>query len=168
MIATMAALAQGQLNFSNYVPAAGINAPIFDVDGTTKAEGPDIVAQLYWGTAADSLAPVGDAVPLLSGAGAGYFVGGARTVDVPGKTDIFVQVKAWETKGGTYTSYEDAVPSGAKYGESNILQVTVQEAPFLPPNLDGLESFSLTVIPEPSTIALGLLGAAALLLRRRK
>jgi hypothetical protein len=32
----------------------------------------------------------------------------------------------------------------------------------------GLESFAVVPVPEPSTIALGLLGAAFLLLRRRK
>ncbi|MCD6339615.1 MAG: PEP-CTERM sorting domain-containing protein [Verrucomicrobia bacterium] len=145
-----------------------VDAPIYDLGGMTKAEGPDIVAQLYWGTEADSLAPVGAAEPLKSGAGTGYFLGGSRTLPVPGGTSVYVQVKAWETKGGTYTSYESAMSGFAKYGESNILQLTVTEAPDTPPDLVGLESFSLTVIPEPSTIALGLLGAAALLLRRRK
>jgi hypothetical protein len=33
----------------------------------------------------------------------------------------------------------------------------------------GLESFSLTAaVPEPSTIALGVMGASALLFRRKK
>jgi hypothetical protein len=36
------------------------------------------------------------------------------------------------------------------------------------PDLSGLQSFNLRVVPEPSTIALGVLGAAALLYRRRK
>jgi hypothetical protein len=38
-----------------------------------------------------------------------------------------------------------------------------------PPPLEGLESFSLTTaVPEPSTIALGVIGASTLLFRRRK
>jgi hypothetical protein len=37
-----------------------------------------------------------------------------------------------------------------------------------PPNTDGIRSFQLTIVPEPSLIALGVLGLGALLLRRRK
>jgi len=38
----------------------------------------------------------------------------------------------------------------------------------LPKDLAGLEAFSLTVIPEPGTIALAVLGLAAFFVRRRK
>jgi hypothetical protein len=43
----------------------------------------------------------------------------------------------------------------------------------IPGGMEGLKSFNLVaggapVVPEPTTIALGALGAAALLLRRRK
>ena len=163
MIATAAALAQGQLNFSNIVPAAGINAPILLPDGSAAGSG--YFAQLYWGTADDpsSFDPVGDAVELT----AGYIL--PRAVTLPGAPDgtsVFVQVRAWEGAAGT--SYEAARANLGLVGESNVLNLTVAEAPNLPPDMVGLESFSLTVIPEPSTIALGLLGAAALLLRRRK
>jgi hypothetical protein len=38
-----------------------------------------------------------------------------------------------------------------------------------PPNMEGLQSFSLVnAVPEPSTIALGVIGASAFLFRRRK
>jgi hypothetical protein len=37
-----------------------------------------------------------------------------------------------------------------------------------PPNLIGLTPFQFFLIPEPSVLALGVLGAATLLLRRRK
>lgn len=39
---------------------------------------------------------------------------------------------------------------------------------FIPPQATGLRSFQLTMVPEPSLIALGALGLGALLLRRRK
>jgi hypothetical protein len=40
--------------------------------------------------------------------------------------------------------------------------------PAATPNLEGLQSFSLVSAPEPSTIALGVIGASAFLFRRRK
>jgi hypothetical protein len=39
---------------------------------------------------------------------------------------------------------------------------------FTIPQTTGIRSFQLTVVPEPSLIALGALGLGALLLRRRK
>ena len=43
-----------------------------------------------------------------------------------------------------------------------------QESPTAPPaELVGLQPWSATLVPEPSTALLGLLGASALLLRRR-
>jgi hypothetical protein len=49
---------QGAIYFSNYVPLAGINAPVFNGDGTQKLEGAGYLAQLYAGPSADSLMPV--------------------------------------------------------------------------------------------------------------
>jgi len=40
--------------------------------------------------------------------------------------------------------------------------------PNTPSDLQGLQSFSLIVVPEPGTTALGVIGASALLFRRRK
>jgi len=77
-----------------------------------------------------------------------------------------------------------AVFTGANLANGSVNQIPLQFAtgsaagggtPPLPPGelvpqssalLGG--TFTLTVVPEPSTIALGFLGAAALLLRRRK
>jgi len=85
------------------------------------------------------------------------------------------QVRAWDNRGGTITSWAAAlaakttVPSG-----SSDLFVVPFQLGGLPsptaPNLAGLQSFNLfTTVPEPSVIALGVLGAGCLfLLRRRK
>ena len=57
-------------------------------------------------------------------------------------------------------------------GSSGPVTITalggVGAPPSLPADLVGLSGFTLTAIPEPSTIALAALGAAALLFRRRK
>src|SRR5689334_19485123 len=48
------AFAQGTLYFSNHVPSAGLEAPVFDTDGVTGVQGYWFQAQLYAGAAASS------------------------------------------------------------------------------------------------------------------
>lgn len=169
------AMGQGTVNFANRVTTAGINAPIYMPDGTTPA-GSSIVAQLWAGTSADSLSPVGAAVTLINSGGnpTGFFVGGSR--EIPGITPAggaaFVQVRAWEA---TYSDYATAAATpNALVGQSAVLNLAATgnptaSPPGLPVNMLGLTSFNLTtVIPEPATLALLGLGALGLLIRRRK
>lgn len=173
-MATLSALAQGTVNFNNAPSAVGgTGARIFDVDGTTALAGTAFLAQLYAGPTADSLAPIGATLTFRTGAGAGFVdtaAGTARTIgSVAAGAVATIQVKAWEAASGA--TYEAALAAGGKTGFSNVITVTTGgagEPPSLPANLTGLTSFQLTIIPEPSTIALGLLGVGALLLRRRK
>ena len=166
------AMGQGTVNFANRVTTAGINAPIYMPDGTTPA-GSSIVAQLWAGTSADSLSPVGAAVSLINSGGnpTGFFVGGSR--EIPGITPAggaaFVQVRAWE---GTFATYQEAAAAGGLTGASAVLNLAATgnptaSPPGLPVNMLGLTSFSLQV-PEPATFALLGLGALGLLIRRRK
>lgn len=165
MLSGMFAFGQGYLVFGNRVTAVGIDAPVYDVDGATKLDGAAYNAQLYWGTSADSLAPVGAAVPFRTGAAAGYISSSTVTIDgAPGGTAGFVAMRAWATAAGT--SWEDAMASGSGYGTSDTIAITLAGSPTPPPNMEGLTSFAL--VPEPSTIALGLLGLGVLALRRRK
>lgn len=161
-LVAVGASAQGQFNFTNFSPP-GVDAPIFDAGGVTKLAGNAYWAQAYVGTDAASLAPVGAAVNFLEGDGAGYFFGPALATTFAGKTQVLVQVRAWEAAKGN--TYDAAKAAGGKYGSSESVSVVVAVAPDLPPDLVGLKSFSL--VPEPSVMALGVLGAAALLLRRR-
>lgn len=169
VLATFTALAQGTINFNNFV--GSIDAPVFNVDGVTRLAGNAFMAQLWAGPAAGSLAPIGAALPFfsLASGGAGYIDSNAGATDrsigtvAPGAI-AFVQVRAWSVATGA-----DWNSAGIR-GQSSTLQITTGGAgnpPSLPADLTGLTSFNL-VVPEPSTIVLGLLGAGALLLRRRK
>jgi len=172
---TAGAMAQGTVNFVNVSTAASISAPVFAGDGTTKL-GVGNWAQLYAGpagTAPGSLVAVGVPVQFRNNASTGLPLGSVNggTVDtlLAGGSSAVIQMRAWAGSAGA--SYEAALASGAGYGFSNPINVTLGNAlaqpPTTPADLINLASFSL-VVPEPSTIALGLLGAAALLLRRRK
>jgi len=160
VIAT-SAFAQGTVNFTNLKPTKQI---LTDAAGA-KLEG--AWAQLYAGKAADNLSAVGSPVALYEGKKAGYFSGGS--VDVGFNGAGFFQVKAW--KGAN--SFEAASgTNGAETGMSNVIGLTPGDStaspPGLPADLAGLEAFSLTVVPEPGTIALAVLGLAAFFVRRRK
>jgi hypothetical protein len=164
----------GQFDFNNYKTAAGINAPVFDALGA-KLEGTDYLAQLYAGPSATELYAQGTPAPFRTGTGAGYWLTTAAYNPVTlsggdwalaGKT-VFVEVRAWKVADGT--TWEAAKAAGGNWGQSAALQLVSGNAgtpPSLPAVLTGLTSFSL--VPEPSVIALGILGAAVLALRRRK
>jgi hypothetical protein len=164
LMVAVTAFGQGQVNFSNRVTGQ-IDAPVFLVDGTTLVpSGARYQAQIYGGsagTAESALTAQGASANFLL---AGYFIANARQIGgVPGGSAAAVQVRVWDTTTGT--SWDNATIRG----ESNVIDpLTLVAAPGTPPNLSGLQSFSLYVVPEPSTIALGVLGAAALLFARRR
>jgi hypothetical protein len=158
-----AALSQGVLNFANL--GGQVDAPIYDIDGTTRLAGPGFLAGLYAAPVGQSLAPVGAPVAFLT-AFPGYFLGGATQVPgVPAGGSAVVQVVAWRASDGP--TYALANHPGGHVGGSGLLDVTLAGGTQSPSFLIGLQSFSLhEVVPEPSVLALGLLaGCAAILCR---
>jgi hypothetical protein len=86
-----------------------------------------------------------------------------------GGVQVEVAVAAWDNENGTVNSLATAQKDGDPWGISNVVNYTTGTAPSAPPNTLGIEAFDLgTATPEPSTIALGVMGASALLFRRRK
>ena len=172
LIASAGVLAQGTVNFTNLPSQVGSQQPVFEADGATPLAGEAYFAQLYMGMTEDALAPVGAAVYFRTGAAAGYFPPSGMPTDrivesvAPGATGV-AQVRAWEAAGGD--TYEAAMAAGALTGMSaSFAQATGGDGapPSLPKNMVNFTSFSL--VPEPSTAALGILGAVAFMLRRRK
>ena len=54
-------------------------------------------------------------------------------------------------------------------GKSNLIDLQLGGGTLPPSNLAGLQGFTVPVVPEPSTIALAVMGGAGLLaIRRRK
>jgi hypothetical protein len=128
------------------------------------AEGPQYVGQLFGGLASDAASFTPIASPLDFGQGdlGGYIMGGTVTVDgVFGASPYYLQLRAWD------------IADPASVGQSPVLSLSLggltAGGTTLPaPDLSALGNTVIPVVPEPTTIALGLLGGAALLLFRRK
>ena len=178
------AFAQGTVNFNTL--ALGTSAQVYQSDGVTLLSGATYMAQLFAGpgtTAESALVAVGNPVGFRTSANAGYVqttgtafgsaVDPVVTISAAAAGGaVTVQLRAWDA---TYASYALAKASlkGNVYGQSALLALAATgnpngSPPSTPVNLDGLKGFNLNVIPEPTTLALVLLGGAALLIRRRK
>lgn len=74
---------------------------------------------------------------------------------------VLFQVRVWDNAGGTLSTWASALASGnTALGYSDVITVTTHFDPGfpLPPvDLFGLQSFNLSVVPEPSLLAFGLL-----------
>jgi hypothetical protein len=99
---------------------------------------------------------------------AGYYNGdgsGAVTVSgTPGGTQVVLQLRAW--KGGAGSTYAAATDRGGS-GLISIALGNVGSPASLPTAITTMQNFAIGG-PEPATIALGLMGAGALFIRRRK
>jgi len=106
--------------------------------------------------------------------------GTAGAPTVPALSSVTVAVAAWYNGGGSITSYAAAltqsplVPAGMSSSGSVALTGAPNPPAVLPGGPSGIQSFSLnaggpaSVTPEPSTIALGVMGASAFLMRLRR
>jgi hypothetical protein len=158
VIATVSVMAQGTINPSSTPSAIGSEQRITLQDGT-PLEGDAYQVQIWVGTDAASIAPVGETYSFLSGNGAGFFRGTDALVvpNIPGGTEVTVVVQAFDA----------ATPFIEGLSAPFVIELGGKGEPAsLPANLVGLTAFSL--IPEPTTMVLSLLGASVLLLRRRR
>ena len=168
VMVSVAAFAQGQVVFNNKV-GSDVNARVLQPDGTGAGAG--FTAQLYGGpegTAADKLTALTPSTTFrTSSVNAQGFVN-ALNVTIPG-------VAAGGKAAIVMKAYNGAdFASSTIKGSSALITIAVGGDTLPPTNLIGLSGFQMTGtvvtpnIPEPSTIALAVIGAGALLLRRRK
>ena len=157
--------------------------PVFEVDGVTRLDN-NYRATLWVGSssAPASLTLAGPAATFLTDQGVAGNFSGHIDGDTYGITDPvlslggtgFYQIRAWRASDGATFGQANAT-LGAHTGVSAVTSYTVGGQPPgspAPPPTDVFStfhpSFSLSIVPEPSVLALGLLGGAALLFRRRK
>jgi hypothetical protein len=182
VLASLPALGQGTVDIATKNNNKGINAPVYDVSLTgTKLDGANYFAQLFGGptgTPAASMVACGDPVNFRTGAAAGYV--NSALVPIPGvdyggnKADL--QLRAWSANGGNTWAAASAkaqTDNAVHTGVSKIITITTASSATDVvgiPGLVGMDPFfieSQVAIPEPSTMALCLLGLAALFIRRR-
>jgi hypothetical protein len=165
------AYSQGRIGFAN-----DPRQPLYNMDGTTT--GTDVMVSLYY---SDNLTADPDtfafsgattftqATPPFNGV---FNYGSAVVLPFPADTLVVAEVRAWDNGAA---SWEEALALGT----GNVGRGVTPNAMMLAgatasaPNLitqGGFTSFTLTPVPEPSTIALGILGGlgAMVLLRRRR
>jgi hypothetical protein len=166
VLVSVSAFAQGTINFNNRVTPI-IDAPVWAPGGigTIGAGALGAIAQLFLVGPGGTVTPIGQSTTFRQATAANpslnAYVNPIQSMIVDGQapgSTISVRMRAW-----VGPSYDNA------FIESNTIQVTLGgevvpgQPAATPGNLVGLQ-----FIPEPSTIALGILGAAALLYRRRK
>lgn len=181
--------AQGTIAFNNAVTFATVDpsggAHLVYMPGTLPGtydpsstgnglRGTQYVAELYAGTDANSLSPVTASTSRFRsttsasrGKWGNAVLAGTSNLSVPIPFDVgttvFLQVRAWDfSEAGTF---EAATTKGA----SSTFTYKVPPGSNPPGDfyMEGLQAFAL-VVPEPSAVALSVLGVAGLLLIRRR
>jgi hypothetical protein len=143
------------------------------------------------GVSANALLPLGSTATFANGVNdftPGTWVSTA-VINIPGTTFAgqyaTVQLYAWYNEGGLITSFAQAVADGVPAGFSSVANMSVggpnpSGPPSVPPELpypalvggSDFTGFIFSVapgtVPEPSAIALGVMGASAFLMRLRR
>ena len=196
----LSVFAQGTIVFNNRIPGqvvAWIYGPQLanpvealtgnDASGTpvgttvytgSRLSGDTYTAQLWGGPNANSLAPATGfgTSTFRTGAAAGLWTTSTDAAIIAG-VDVGqvaqLQVRAWDNKGGTLTTWDQAVAANAAIGRSGLFTTAALGGTdplgsvVLTPN-GVATSFNIHLVPEPTTLALAGLGAALLIFRRRK
>jgi len=183
-ITTMAAVgySQGTVSFGTFQFAPATNTVL----GARVPTGAGYLAQLYYGGATATEAQLISVTnaPANFAPVAGFISAGTRYTQagvLGGGAPGTFQIRAWTAALGS--SYEAALveyhnPSSPLYGtavlgNSQLFNVTTGNPNGSPPTSPALipntlPGWNLVPVPEPSVIALGALGLAAVLWRRRK
>lgn len=185
LVGGLSAFGQGFVSLANL--GAGVNSPFKDSSGVAIS-GSGYTVELLTGATAASVA---DSIsPFFTGnfLAGGYFNAGSRTVpladvfawaaspNAAAPNGTFAMLRVWSNLGGTVSTYAQAtLTAGAQIGTTAVWETPVQTSTTLPaaamfamPLINGTGNLTPVAVPEPSTITLGMLGVAVLLLRRRK
>ena len=175
----VSAFAQGQINLDNNAntstsPTATSNGLFFfDADGPGGPGAPilantDFNVSFYGGSDAASLVLlrtfVGGTAAGGNAFGAGTFTDpqGAAATIVGATTTAFFRIDAWTGSANDYAS------ANALRGTSGVFSNPIAGPPNTPPDFTSMPAVVLNPVPEPSTFALAGLGAAALVIFRRR
>jgi hypothetical protein len=172
---TTVAFGQGQINFFTFN-----NNTLFGqvyLPGTTESVNNLFSAQLAVSSTANGVFAEIGSVGDFAGGGPGnpsaVNVGNINVTGFDAGQTVFYKLLVWNDAAGASYTAASGSPSGI-VGTSQAVSVVLGGTPpgggaGIPvPIANGFTSFALAAVPEPSVIALGILGAAAVILRRRK
>lgn len=170
------ASAQGTVTFANSntsLVTAEVGGPAVPT-GLNSGYG-GLLVGLFWGvqgSTEDQLVQIGATASINPIAG--RYSGGTRTTGAgtaAGATATF-QVRAWSADLGATWAEAQASGGTGWIGASTLFDSATGgagEPPSTPINLNAsVPGFAVTLVPEPSVIALAVLGAGALFFRRKK
>lgn len=184
--AVVSASAQGRITFASAgvgvaakFVTSGLDGDPLGVKSITSADS-TIRADLFWTVGSTTVGVTASQLTTQAGfaqafsstvSQAGFFTGGVKTVTGWTTGAIVAQVRVWDTAFGTYDVAK--ITPGAHWVESALFVITPTLSPTAAPNLVGLgnpATYTLTYnpVPEPSSMALAGLGAASLLIFRRR
>lgn len=169
LLAVSAANAQGTFNFLTFNAAPELGVVSVDTGGLAGALYSGQIFGSSSSTDPGAFVAFGNVGTFITTAGGpqGVINGGAQTVaGIGAGTVVNVVLRAWDTASG---SYEQALLTGTS-GQSQVFQITLGggSPPLASQNVNAFSNFTLTTVPEPSVIALAILGAGALYFRRKK
>lgn len=169
-LSVAATFAQGTVNFGNTIASkiqyqAAIGGPIVEMPATAP-----VVFGLFWGRTAAAL----DLDSRLGAPTASGVFSGGSIFGLPGTNPgdvVFMKIAGWDS--GIGANFANSL----HYGETDVRQVTLAATAgpgqvlfqgSTGTSVNRFKAFTIFAVPEPSVIALGVLGLGALLLRRRK
>jgi hypothetical protein len=181
VFATVNSYSQGRVNFDNLGASNSekvwIGAVGTENGGSLAPVGTQYLVALYYdpnvsGSPDSAFVQIGSPAAIgILGTQAGVFSNGGRDIPVGGGGEVKFQVRGWEAAFGT--SYETALVSGGATGKSVVftMDTAVGGEPVM--NVRGTPNYTtgwtgFAIVPEPSAIALGLVGTGALLLLRHR
>jgi hypothetical protein len=165
---TSAAFAQGQINFFTFNATTSLGQ-VFSTAGVPA--GGTYVGQLYGGLTNDRATFTAVGTSSVFASNSGYINSGIVNVaGTFGGQTFFYELRVWDsalassletqaTGRGGISSVASLVLGGTPSGGGTPVPVS---------NANGFQTYTLAPVPEPSTIALGILGAGSLLFLRRK
>jgi hypothetical protein len=167
LMVAVSVFGQGQVNF-NSTPSTAV----YDQTTGAKVANGVATAGLYYTTDLNAAGSIDPNIPMdvlligsttaVGGMFAGVYSGG--TVDIPDTDpgqEVLIQVRAWSN---AYNDYAAAWAAASDQptplvGASEVVTIALGGGSLPVPSLSAVvTSFTLTPVPEPSTLLLGLLG----------
>lgn len=139
---------KSEIRFSNGIGlGVGYTAGLFLAAGLTQTTTPLGITDFIPGTG--FLNPINVTVP-----------------GVPGRTLGTFVIRVWDTASGSFANARITRGESAPFTVASL--GGAGEPPDLPASLDGSTYAGFTILPEPSTYALGIAGLGALAIMRRR